>query len=483
MTLIIFFPDSYMYFVYLVHNLEIIVMKTSYLKKSIRSQREKRRLILTACTAFFFSVNALLTPASAQSVLFDFDNAPLHTSLPITLTQSGITAHFTATGQGYSIQTADVLGFTPPGFSGYILYPNSIYLADLLVKFDVAITYFSINYSCQELGCDDAATMLVTAYKKGSLIGSASKMTKHPGTWPVDTLKCSFAQGFDSVVVHYWKRPPTCQDYGVIFLADNMRVTPAACNPPTAQEAAISPNGPTTFCKGGSVTLSVATAGLTYQWQKGSTNISGATLQNYDVGRSGKYKCIVTNNCGSTTSNSISVTVNPLPTVTISQDPCSGGAVLLHAIANPNTGVTYQWKKGAQIISGATSATFSATTSGTYRCIVTITATGCSKTSAGSGVTINCLLTGGVNAEEAVANQQGVIIYPNPSSNYFNINTAHLDAKSMICIYDLTGRLYESHRVNSAEMQVGAMLPKGVYVLRVIAGSETKQVIKLVKYF
>jgi hypothetical protein len=42
----------------------------------------------------------------------------------------------------------------------------------------------------------------------------------------VDTLRCSFAQGFDSVVVHYYLPPPTCQDYGTIFLADNMIVTP-----------------------------------------------------------------------------------------------------------------------------------------------------------------------------------------------------------------------------------------------------------------
>lgn len=44
--------------------------------------------------------------------------------------------------------------------------------------------------------------------------------------WPVDTLRCQFPQGFDSVVVHYDSPPPTCQDYGTIYLADNMRVTP-----------------------------------------------------------------------------------------------------------------------------------------------------------------------------------------------------------------------------------------------------------------
>jgi hypothetical protein len=50
------------------------------------------------------------------------------------LTENGITAHFSATGNGFSIQEANTMGFTPAGFSGYVIYPNSIYLADLLIK-------------------------------------------------------------------------------------------------------------------------------------------------------------------------------------------------------------------------------------------------------------------------------------------------------------------------------------------------------------
>lgn len=174
----------------------------------------------------FFSCIAQITPAYSQAVLFDFDSAPVHTSLPIYQTAGGITAHLSATGQGYSIQYANVLGFTPPGFAGLIIYPNSIYAADLLVRFDQILTDFSIMYSCQELGCDDAATMKVTAYKNGAYVGFSTRTATFPGTWPVDTLSCHFPQGFDSVVVHYLSPPPTCQDYGTIFMADNMRVTP-----------------------------------------------------------------------------------------------------------------------------------------------------------------------------------------------------------------------------------------------------------------
>jgi hypothetical protein len=172
------------------------------------------------------SVMALAPPASAQAVLFDFDNVPIHTPLPISQTVSGITAHFSGTGQGYSIQDANVLGFTPQGFSGRVIYPSGIFLADLVISFDQTLTDFSIMYSVQELACDTSATMRVTAYMSGSLVGTNTMVARIPGTWPVDTLSCSFSQGFDSVVVHYDSHPPTCQDYGVIFMADNMRVIP-----------------------------------------------------------------------------------------------------------------------------------------------------------------------------------------------------------------------------------------------------------------
>jgi Secretion system C-terminal sorting domain len=201
-------------------------MKTLYLKKSKESVPGKCNLILTVCiTSIFFSVIALVSTASAQVVLFDFDNAPLYSPLPIDQTVCGITAHFSGTGQGYSIQLASVLGFTPQGFSGRCIYPSSVYLADLLVSFDQTLTNFSIMYAPEEYACDNSAMMRVTAYMDGSYVGTNTKTASNPGTWPVDTLSCSFPQGFNSVVVHYDSPPPGGGDYGPVFMADNMKVT------------------------------------------------------------------------------------------------------------------------------------------------------------------------------------------------------------------------------------------------------------------
>lgn len=169
----------------------------------------------------------------AAPVLFDFDNAPIHTSLPIDLTVDGITAHFSATGQGFSIQPADTMGFTPAGFAGLSVYPDSVFAADLQVAFSATLTNFSILYAPQELATDSSARMRVTAYMNGTPIGTNTMTADPPGTWPSATLSFSSAQPFNSVVVHYDAPPPTGGDWGPIFMADNMSVTAAVPEPET----------------------------------------------------------------------------------------------------------------------------------------------------------------------------------------------------------------------------------------------------------
>lgn len=161
----------------------------------------------------------------AQSVLFDFENATRYTSFPISLTVDGLTAQFSATGQGFSIQAADTMGFTPAGFSGLCIYPSSVYLADLKVAFSKTLNAFSILYAPQELACDSSARMRVNAYMKGTFVGTSTMIADPPGTWPTATLAIQSAQGFNNVVVHYDAPPPTGGDYGSIFLADNMTAT------------------------------------------------------------------------------------------------------------------------------------------------------------------------------------------------------------------------------------------------------------------
>ncbi|MFL5730865.1 MAG: polysaccharide deacetylase family protein [Cytophagaceae bacterium] len=68
----------------------------------------------------------------------------------------------------------------------------------------------------------------------------------------------------------------------------------------------------TTFCTGGSVTLTANTGtGLSYQWSKDGTVISGATASSYSASVAGSYTVKETNGGGcSSVSNSISITEN-----------------------------------------------------------------------------------------------------------------------------------------------------------------------------
>lgn len=133
----------------------------------------------------------------------------------------------------------------------------------------------------------------------------------------------------------------------------------------TVPSATITPSGPTTFCAGGSVTLS-APAGHTYLWS------NSATTQTINVTTGGTYS-VTTTLSGCTATSSQSVTVNPAPSATITPSGpttfCVGGSVTLSAPA----GLSYLWSNNA------TTQTISATTGGTYS--VTTTQSGCTATS------------------------------------------------------------------------------------------------------
>jgi PEP-CTERM motif len=172
-----------------------------------------------------------LRDAEAQSVLFDFDSAPLHAPLPLDLTVGGITAHFSSSSAlyNYSIQRpSDVIGFTPTGFSGYAISPSTVYASDLLISFgSTLLTDVSIMYAPEEYATDSSCTMRISAYLGNSFVGTNTFSIPTPGTWPTGTLSFTSAQPFDNVVIHYDAPPVTGGDYGPIFMADNLAVTPA----------------------------------------------------------------------------------------------------------------------------------------------------------------------------------------------------------------------------------------------------------------
>ncbi len=137
----------------------------------------------------------------------------------------------------------------------------------------------------------------------------------------------------------------------------------------------ITPGGPTTFCSGGSVTLT-SSAASTYLWS------TGETTQSISVSAGGFYSVTVGNGSGCVAASApTTVTVNPSPgvPVIVTNGPttfCTGGSVTLTSSAP--TGNTWSTAETTQSIT--------VSTSGTYT--VTVSNGTCSSTSAGTIVTV-----------------------------------------------------------------------------------------------
>lgn len=168
---------------------------------------------------------------------------------------------------------------------------------------------------------------------------------------------------------------------------------------------------PTTaaFCAGGNTTLTVAgTNGNVFQWQvntgtgftnitnggvyggatTGTLTITGATaaMNGYIYRAQVSFAAI----CPQTTSNTVTLIVNPRPSVAVSSSGptsfCTGGSTVLSIPSASN--VTYQWLDGSGPMSGETNASYTASTSGSYYVIATNTVTGCFDTSATTVITV-----------------------------------------------------------------------------------------------
>ena len=230
----------------------------------------------------------------------------------------------------------------------------------------------------------------------------------------------------------------------------------------------ISAGGPITFCQGSSVLLTATYSGATVQWNKNGTNIPGATSETYNVTTKGNYSCVTTSACDTTESTPIFVNVIKNPNASISAGGpttfCAGGSVILTEVAV--AGCTYQWYKGATPIAGATSLTYTATTSGNYKCRVTKAATGCFKNSNAIAVSVPCRegLPAG-EAGEMIANE--INVYPNPATTFITIETNESDIES-VTLYDALGRLINnvSSQENSVIINV-ANLSAGIYFVKI----------------
>lgn len=129
-------------------------------------------------------------------------------------------------------------------------------------------------------------------------------------------------------------------------------------------------NGPLSFCNGDSVELSgSAVTDATYQWSLNGIDLPGENALNIYATNGGDYVLQTINSCGKSSSNTITVSIAPLPqsaVITAAGDTtfCSGDSVVLNG--NNLIGVQYQWTANGIAISGATNPDFTAYQAGIY---------------------------------------------------------------------------------------------------------------------
>lgn len=177
----------------------------------------------------------------------------------------------------------------------------------------------------------------------------------------------------------------------------------------------------TTICAGDGVIFTATPvnggASPSYQWKVNGNNMGSNTVtySSSSLANNDMVTCVLTSNanCASpttATSNSITMTVNPLvtPSVNISATQttiCSGNSVTFTATAtNGGNAPAYQWKVNGNNISGATNATYSSNSlanNNVVTCVLTSNAN-CAASSTATSNAITITVSGSVTPSVAV---------------------------------------------------------------------------------
>ena len=228
-------------------------------------------------------------------------------------------------------------------------------------------------------------------------------------------------------------------------------------------------------CAGDTATLKAsAGVGAVYQWYKGAALLSGQNSPQLPVTQTGVYKVRLTSGTGCSktyTSPKINSVALPAATITAAGATtfCAGQQVTLNANISP--ALIYQWKKGANLIGGATTPSYAATLASTYKCIVT-NSFGCSKVSNGIKVTVNC--------REAAPPEAATALYPNPINAGETLRLNFYSAtneSTQLNIFDTKGTLIKVTAIEVTagvnEFQISTTnLKAGMYFIQMNVGNE-----------
>jgi gliding motility-associated-like protein len=295
----------------------------------------------TASTSALVTVNPL--PSPAISGTFDFCQGS-NTTLNATAGFAGYQWNTGASGASINVSTANTFTVTVTDANGCTGTTSQT----TVVNLNPVPSITGTNTICQGANTSFNAGAGYSSYVWSTGATSASVNLNTAGTYTVTVTDANGCTGTTSA-----------------SLTVNPLPTPAIA-------------GTTAFCQGQSSLLNAGAGYSSYLWN------TGDATQQLNVSTSGNYTVTVTNNFGCTASANVSITVNPLPSPSITGPAaiCIGNNATLNAGAGY---ATYLWSNGE------TTQTITTSSAGTYSVTVT-SAAGCTG-STSSSLVVNPLPT------------------------------------------------------------------------------------------
>lgn len=233
----------------------------------------------------------------------------------------------------------------------------------------------------------------------------------------------------------------------------------------TAFKAYIHPTNSQRGCDGDSFLLRTDNlTGDTYQWYRNGQAINGATDYQYKAGATGRYFVSILHNGTDYSTDTITVAVFPIPTVTLSGNVDSvcnnGGAVQLTGGSPAGGSYTVN---GAAAAGGSYDPSAGAPGNKTIRYTYT-SPDGCSATATEPIYVKNC-----ITGIEMLQSELQVNIYPNPASNMFFIESNERLMGGIAKVYDIQGKLVTSIAIDNTKTAINTSnLSDGWYTIQII---------------
>ena len=211
------------------------------------------------------------------------------------------------------------------------------------------------------------------------------------------------------------------------------------------------------ICKGQSATLA-ASGASSYTWQPmsvvNSTNIVTPISTSL-------YSVVATNTAGCTSTKTISILVNPTPTIAVSSGTiCKGQSFTI----TPSGASTYTYSSGSSVVSPTLTTTYSVTGTNTL---------GCNSTSPS---TLTVFVSPCTGIDELDINQS-IIFYPNPFTNEIYVKTEGDIKNKKYFIYSASGQLIDKGILNGNKINCSDF-SKGLYFIKLEGSAKTFKLVK-----